>query len=797
MRVTRYRSGPGLGAMDDGLKSETIYYYSLFRSGDAKPLAQVAAMATGPYNMAEQIYNLLPAIYRRYDAAADRPDGPLRRFLDLPGGQFDQLYSFTRALLDLHDLDRVDGRLLPLLADWIGWRTDFHGDLQAQRNELRHAPAIQETVATIPTIEATVKRLIGWECRAKEFANNVFRSNQPERLNLWATQRINGAWTSPTLPLSLDFAYEGRPAAVIHTEADGTTRRWLFYHTPCSSGVRSSAVGSVPPLGSWTVCYKTALSFRLDRTAFIRHFEQANSGQASLSTALLDQFAQRGLPLSLDLTIDEQIPAGGPKPGTPRVWLITDRRNYTRYTVREADADHLVVSSEWSPSQPAPDQDEGAMNRHPTAVWLDDTLWVFWDAYDENTRGWRIECRTYRSGQWQSCSDGQPAPWAGQGRRSPCAVVHANALWLFWMERTEDGWRLRFSRRGDGQVWSDAVNFPLIPAEVNQPAVDPRVESDLFALAPPNQPLMLFWARREPVQDQPGQTRWRIVYRLKQGDDPAVNDWSPIHPLPEPPPDADEREPAAMIEDGKIELFWSSTRDGSGSLWRAGLDVGSAEPVSTAEQLTFGPYNERTPLPLANGTDTLLVYRSSASVPYTSPTYSATRTLDPRYAGCTSVDTRNAARKGLRTLFDDFETYTYDTGPQGTPNNETWYARDVVGIYLRAEVNDNAQIETNRQLIDQFLPEFLPIQVRLVYIIETPVKSDVVYSGDQPVEETWWSLASVTGEQHGVIDEHHTPDTIVGWTWLRAWIAREPPAPLKVTNNLSYRTRHIDVAVEE
>lgn len=725
-------------AVDQDLKSETVYYYGLFPDHSADPHNRVAAMATGPYNMAGQIYDLLPAIYRRYEEA-DGPRGPLRRFLELPGGQLDQIYSFARALLDLHDLDRVDGRLLPLLADWIGWRTDFHGDLQAQRNELRHAPSIQETVATVPTIEAAVKRLIGWECRVKEFANNVFRSNQPERLNLWAMQRTKGAWTVPTLPLSLDFAYEGRPAAVIHTEANGTTRRWLFYHTPRSCGVRSSAAGSVPPQGSWTICYKSAVSF-------------------------------------------------------------------------QAEADQWVVSSEWSPSQPVPDQDEGAMNRHPTAVWLDGTLWVFWDAYDEDTRGWRIECRSYRDGQWKQHGDDQPAQWAGQDRRSPCAVVHANALWLFWMERTmertEDGWRLRFSRRGDGQVWSKAVDVPPADDENKKP-VDPKVESDLFALALPDQErLMLFWARREPVKDQPGQTRWRIVYLVTQGDDPGVPaGWSPIHvfhALPEPPQDADEREPAAVIVDGKIELFWSSTRDGSWSLWRAELDAGSAEPVSSPVQLTFGPYNERTPLPLADGADTLLVYRSSASVPYTSPTYSATRTLDTRYAGCTSVDTRNAARKGLRKLFDDFETYTYDTGPRGTPNNETWYARDAVGIYLRPETEDIQEIERHQKLIEQFLPQFLPIQVRIVFIIEPWQVVEPIYdysSADGRLigEEIASEWRGITEQYEGVDDGYYQAE-VKEWTWVRAWPHRVSPLGIKatdVTNNLLYRIWYKDVKAEE
>lgn len=76
--------------------------------------------------------------------------------------------------------------------------------------------------------EATVKRLTNWESRVKEFVHNIFLSNNPEKLNLW-TLRLDedGQWQEATEPLSLNWTYEGRPAAV--TDADGTI--WLFYHT--------------------------------------------------------------------------------------------------------------------------------------------------------------------------------------------------------------------------------------------------------------------------------------------------------------------------------------------------------------------------------------------------------------------------------------------------------------------------------------------------------------------------------------------------------------------------------------
>ena len=199
-------NGTGLvSASDAGLKGETVYYYTLFPFHDNPPQYEgdphnrASALATAPYDFAGQMYALLPAIYHRYDEAqgltsdsvapADRDKGQLRRFLDLPGSQFDQLYSLTRAALGFHDLDRVEGSLLPLLAQWIGWQTDYRLEVGAQRNEIRFAPQIYQTIGLIPTVEATVKRITDWESRTKEFVHNVARTNQPERLNLWSMLR--------------------------------------------------------------------------------------------------------------------------------------------------------------------------------------------------------------------------------------------------------------------------------------------------------------------------------------------------------------------------------------------------------------------------------------------------------------------------------------------------------------------------------------------------------------------------------------------------------------------------------
>ena len=101
---------------DEGLQGETVYYYTLFpyqgnvAGAPVDPRNRTAAMATASYDFAGWMYELLPAVYHRYDTALgvdaggdldgeDLQRGQLRRFMDLFGSHFDQVYSYARAAL--------------------------------------------------------------------------------------------------------------------------------------------------------------------------------------------------------------------------------------------------------------------------------------------------------------------------------------------------------------------------------------------------------------------------------------------------------------------------------------------------------------------------------------------------------------------------------------------------------------------------------------------------------------------------------------------------------------------------
>jgi hypothetical protein len=402
--------GEGLSfAVDENLMGETVYYYTLFLYRGDPPEYQydrqnrVSAMATSPFNMAGQMYNLLPAIYHRYDTVLPNPGevpeedllkGQLRRLIDIIGNHLDQLHSFARASLDLHNLNNLDGSLLPLLAQWIGWKTDYNLEIEAQRNEVKDAPALYKRIGLIPTVEATVKRISGWESRTKEFVHNVFLSNRPEQLNIWLHQRNNaGEWSGSTEPLSIDFAYDGRPAA--NLDSEGVL--WIFYHT-----LRS---------GRWNIGYK---KFMVNIDPEIE--EDLDKG--IVSSDLSQAFKTEGFSISNNSRIKKQTSS----------WLIIDSDKDHTYTVQK-EAGQLRILN-WTPGRFL--TNGVAIDKYPSAVVYDSGIWLFWSSYDEDISIWNIKGLIQSGGLWTDI-ESMPFGDDGIGRKNPCAVVDDDdGLWLYW-----------------------------------------------------------------------------------------------------------------------------------------------------------------------------------------------------------------------------------------------------------------------------------------------------------------------------------------------------------------------------
>jgi hypothetical protein len=237
---------------DTGLKSETVYYYAVVAYDAASNHFPIftSVMATTAYGTGASLYSDLPALYQRYDTIkppdvpgldpAERDKGQLLRLVEMFGLQFDLLRSFASGMQNFYDLTQIDGTLLPLLAEWIGWQTNFTLPLDKQRNEIAYAPHYYRTTGIAANLRATVNRLTRWDAQFKEFVHNVFLSNDPEQLTIWETERQDGT-ILPAKLVTLDVAYEGKPAVV--QAQDGRT--FLFYHaretTPPPRGTVAAA----------------------------------------------------------------------------------------------------------------------------------------------------------------------------------------------------------------------------------------------------------------------------------------------------------------------------------------------------------------------------------------------------------------------------------------------------------------------------------------------------------------------------------------------------------------------------
>lgn len=178
----------------------TIYYYTAFLAAETEQefyfsnLTQASALATGRYG--HQLFSALPQIHQQLDTTrpapqqvtpADRNKGQLQRFLEVFEAHADMLHSFVGGLGDLRNLNRVDSKFLPHLADYIGWRLQGNTNELQQRQEIRNAPELYKTIGTIPTIKAVINRFTGWDVEVRAFARNVLLTFDPSRF-----EDING-----------------------------------------------------------------------------------------------------------------------------------------------------------------------------------------------------------------------------------------------------------------------------------------------------------------------------------------------------------------------------------------------------------------------------------------------------------------------------------------------------------------------------------------------------------------------------------------------------------------------------
>jgi phage tail-like protein len=100
-------------------------------------------------NFSEQLYQMLPAIYRKEDANIKPNKEPLRRYLKILGdGGFNTLLKSIEETRFVHDIDNIDSKYLPLIAKTLGLDFPYNIDENTQRKFLKIVPTLYKLKGT-------------------------------------------------------------------------------------------------------------------------------------------------------------------------------------------------------------------------------------------------------------------------------------------------------------------------------------------------------------------------------------------------------------------------------------------------------------------------------------------------------------------------------------------------------------------------------------------------------------------------------------------------------------------------
>lgn len=766
------------------LKGETIYYYAIVSYDTAsRPFpAFVSAIATAPYQTGAFLYNNLPGVYQGFDTTlppaspaldpADATKGQLLRLLEMFGLQFDLLRSFASGMRDFHFLDRVDSSLLPLLAEWIGWQTNFALPIAKQRNEVKYAPPYWATIGIAANLRATINRLVTWDARFKEFAHNIFISNNPEQLAIYEVQRKGAIFDMPR-PVTPDVVFEGRPAACLAPDS----RPVIFYHALQSAPMPS--LPGRPPVfedrfhlwykifdrDDWLPAHRLTWDPHLNRSPAV--FQKNDGtfwlfwtsyepvGTDLVARLRLQQLTVGRAALSARIVTTTTGPFALDDGDVLRVIVTTGAINITRdvafhgedfVSIAQAQASEIaVVLNREIPGLDASITEDGTIRflshsagasaaitipastaasklglaglttvtgvdavrailtgtgSEPFSLASGDILTFTMDgntprevtfstAQFQNIgaataaevasavnlvvpgtaedAGGRVRLVSLQPGEASlvaldinrstaapklGFATPLPAP-AGKDDAEPAAFEDATRnVWMFFSSLRSGVWKIWYTRF-NGTVWGT----PKPLTEGNLPDREPAVVFDPAA----GGRIWVFWSRKK------ASGLWNIFSRRTTHldfDTLADADWTEEEMAPALA-NFDNREPAPLLAGpDNIDLYFSSNRANGFHVWQK--TIGSvAQGADTS--VTSGQFTYRAPAPLALGSGNVSVWvRSNESQVYSSSLYPSAITIDTRYAGSITSDTRNPTRLSLRRNFRDIQCYTYDTPRQGS-----------------------------------------------------------------------------------------------------------------------------------
>ncbi|WP_158549231.1 two-component regulator propeller domain-containing protein [Lysobacter silvisoli] len=397
------------------------------------------ATPSAPHGLNRSMYDLLPAVHRQFDVNL-RPvtpgsnaipemaarSGQLRRLLDVYGAAMDSARSSAENLWTLHDVDQVDGRRLPLLADWLGWRLGDADALPLARNELKATPRLYESVGTVTAVGALVTRYTGWTTRTAEFVQHLARSNHAPRYHIHASVPAGAGWRSP-----LD-------AAALLGFGGGNDEAFGVGPAP------ATLVGNVA--GPYAIFAGAELSIAVDGGAAFR-VRLGSSSFANPNAATAAEVAAAIAAVAGDIVADA---VGGQvrlrtRSVGPEAQITVSARESEALTLDAAGADRLTAAADAlgrvrvfaSDAFGAPDPDQREGERAPYGG---------------------LVCKTWDAGQWRGATrllSTRPADDAAVAHPAACTLADGRVFLA----------RVEAAESADARVrWSLGSSRPRLPA---------------------------------------------------------------------------------------------------------------------------------------------------------------------------------------------------------------------------------------------------------------------------------------------------------------------------------------------
>ncbi|MFZ1983743.1 MAG: hypothetical protein WAU91_04970, partial [Desulfatitalea sp.] len=315
-------------------------------------------------------------------------------------------------------------------------------------------------------------------------------------------------------------------------------------------------------------------------------------------------------------------------------------------------------------------------DEYPSAVFYAGRVHLFWSS--DRKGPWEI---------WTCAYDDLPGGAVERltehpaDDRNPCAVVDgADRLWLFWQS----------NRRGPTDIWGQvrAAGGWGLPMRLTTAVVKHTMPA---AARDGAGRVWLFW-----VADS-GE-RSNLYYQILE-----AGTWGPVQAATSGA-QRDEA-PCAVLHAGRLWLFFSSDRGGFWRIWgQAFNDPHWGDPVALTAETTA----DKEPAACVDAAGHLRLYWRSQR---RGREYQS-RTID-------TSDSRMIARM---KHFNDRAHYTYDTGEE----NEDWYSRGTVGLYLTPDTLDAEAIRRKIRRTSDFVAPFRPLPVRLVWHTEAELTEEVI-----------------------------------------------------------------------